>query len=296
MSIERNSVHWGDCFDLLPQLPDGSIDLIFCDLPYQETSNPLDKRIIMEDYIITRQRGKEVQLTFEQWCVHCIKTKIRHELCLYAWKEDHCKGLWSHFKRVLKKNGNVLLFAQGHFQSYLMQSNPKQYKYDIIWNKKLISNHLNAKNMPLRQHESILVFNDSIQKATYNPQFTTGKPLHSKGKNFKSKVIVNNNYGKVKHTDDLRKGSTDKYPTTIWFFPKTHPAFSEYKTEKPVELMVNGIKTYSNPGDVVLDVAGGSGPTAVAALLSGRDYILFDKSPEAIEKTHKRLSVVQTWI
>lgn len=295
--IEPNSRHLGDCFELLPHIEEQSISLIFADLPYGETSNKLDRKLPMEDYI---EHGKYVLKKLsrtEFFMDHAdSQSTLTNREIQKDWDMYHEKGLWYHFNRILKPDGNILLFAQGHFTTYLTQSNKKQYKYDIIWNKKLLSDHLNAKFKPLRQHEAILVFNNSIRKATYNPQFSEGKPLHSKGKNYMNKDIVNNNYGKVRHTDDVRKGSTQKYPTTIWEFPKAHPSAAQYRTEKPVPLLKRGIETYSNPGDIVLDCTCGSGGIGEAALLTGRKYILMDNDPIAIEKTDQRLSAIQTLI
>lgn len=290
--IEPNSVHLGDVFELIKLIPDQSIPLIYADLPYGETSNKQDKRLVMEDFITVMIRSKIVKLSFEQWCVYCIKAKFSAHFCLSEWKSGHQKGLWSHFQRIMQPNGNIVLFAQGHFTEYLISTNRKQYKYDIIWDKKLLSDHLNAKNKPMRQHECMLIFNNSIQKAVYNPQFSEGKPLHGKGS--MKKEIVNNNYGKVRHTPDVRKGSTQKYPTTIWKFPKSHPSAAKYKTEKPVPLLMHGIQTFSNEGDTVLDCTCGSGGIGEACLRTGRNYILMDNDPIAIEKTYERLSAIQT--
>lgn len=155
------------------------------------------------------------------------------------------------------------------------------FKYDLVWDKVLTSGFLNAKRMPLRQHEQIAVF---YKKApTYNPQFTQGKPLHSKGKAYLEKDMTNRNYGKFNALEDTRKGSTEKYPTSILKFSKPHPSITKHATQKSVELREWLVKTYSNPYDTVLDNCMGSGTIGIACKRTSRNYIGIDNDPEAYE-------------
>ncbi len=140
--------------------------------------------------------------------------------------------------------------------------------------------------MPLRKHENILIFG----KVKYNPQFTIGAPLHGKGTSYINKKPKNQNYGKFESTDDKRKGSTKKYPTSIISIPKSHPAIARHRTEKPLELMEWLVKTYSDKGDLILDPFIGSGSTIVAAKNTKRKYIGIDISDSCCEITRKRLS------
>ncbi len=193
--------------------------------------------------------------------------------------------LWEQYKRIIKDNGAILLFGQGLFFIDLVNSNRKMYRYDIVWNKELISGFLNAKKMPLRQHEQIAVF---YKKApTYNPQFTEGKPLHSRG--YLKKQRVNNNYGEFADIGDERKGSKDKYPTSILTFKKPHPSVCEHPTQKPVALLEYLIKTYSNKGDTVLDNCMGSGSTIFAAINTGRHYIGIDINKDYCSNVQEKL-------
>lgn len=179
--------------------------------------------------------------------------------------------LWPEYERIIKDNGAILLFGQGIFYVDLINSNRKLFRYDIVWNKVLTSNFLNAKHMPLRQHEQIAVFYK--KKPTYNPQFSIGKPLHGRGDSYKNKDAKNENYGEFKSVDDTRKGSTEKYPTSIVTFQKTHPSKARHRTEKPVKLLEYLIKTYSNENDTVLDNCMGSGNCGMAAILNNRNFI-----------------------
>lgn len=186
--------------------------------------------------------------------------------------------LWEQYLRVIKEDGAILLFAQGLFYIDLVNSQRTLFRYDIIWDKVLVTGFLNAKRMPLRSHEQIAVFYRKLP--TYNPQFKEGKPLHSKGTSYVETELVNQNYGKFNHSDDSRAGSTQKYPKSIWKFAKPHPSVARHRTQKPVGLLEELILTYSNTGDVVLDNVMGSGSTGIASLNTGRKFIGFENDLE----------------
>lgn len=186
--------------------------------------------------------------------------------------------LWKEYKRIIKDNGVIILFGQGLFFIDLVNSNRKWYRYDIIWDKILTTGFLNANRMPLRSHENIAVFYKKLP--TYNPQFTEGKPLHSKGTSYLKVDHKNQNYGEYDKTDDSRAGSTQKYPKSIISFQKPHPSKAVHRTEKSLELMEWLVKTYSNEGDLVLDNTMGSGTTGVASFLNKRKFIGIEKRLE----------------
>ena len=218
----------GDCLKIMKQIPNKSIDMICCDLPYGTTQNK-------DDIIIP----------FEP--------------------------LWNEYERIIKENGCIALFAQGLFYVDLVNSNRKLFKYDLVWDKVLTSGFLNAKRMPLRQHEQIAIFYKKLP--TYNPQFTEGKPLHGKGKSYMDKELKNQNYGQFHATEDLRKGSTEKYPTSILRFPKPHPSIAKHRTEKSIECLEWLIKTYTNEGNIVLDNCMGAGSCGIACKNTNRNFI-----------------------
>ena len=179
--------------------------------------------------------------------------------------------LWVQYERIIKDNGAIALFGQGLFYVDLVNSNRKIFRYDLIWDKVLTSGFLNSKRMPLRQHEQIAIFYKKLP--TYNPQFTEGKPLHGKGNAYKNKEHKNQNYGEFKQLDDVRKGSTQKYPTSILSFPKPHPSVAKHRTQKSVECCEWLINTYTNENDIVLDNCMGVGTTGVACKNTNRRFI-----------------------
>lgn len=196
--------------------------------------------------------------------------------------------LWEQYNRIIKDRGAILLFCQGVFFIDLVNSNRKMFRYDLVWDKVLSSGFLNANRMPLRRHEQIAVFYKKLP--TYNPQFTVGAPLHSKGSSYKDKPPVNNNYGEFHSTSDDRKGSTEKYPTSILCFQKPHPSQTMHRTEKTVELLEYLIKTYSNKGDVVLDNCMGAGSTGIACAKTGRNFIGIEIDEKYFRIASERIS------
>ncbi len=190
--------------------------------------------------------------------------------------------LWNSYLRIAKHNACIALFAQGLFYVDLVNSQRSIYKYDLIWDKILVSGFLNAKKMQMRRHEQVAIFYRS--QPTYNPQMTEGKPQHSKGKNKDSVAVGNKNLGTYKH-DDRKNGSTEKYPTSIFTeedfvpeetvlsFQKPHPSKALHRTEKSVAFCEYMINTYTNEGDLVLDNTMGSGVSAEASIRTNRNYI-----------------------
>jgi site-specific DNA-methyltransferase (adenine-specific) len=198
--IQPNSILNGDCLQVMREIPEKSVSLVLCDLPYGvlNRNNPNSKW----DSIIP----------FEP--------------------------LWEQYRRITKPNAAIVLFAQGMFTAKLMMSNPKWWRYNLVWDKVLKNGFLNANRQPLRQHEDICVF-------------SSGQTC----------------YGSFVSTPTII--SDEKYPTSIISVPKQHINGKSYHpTEKPVALLEYLIKTYSNENDVVLDNTCGSGSTCVAAVLT----------------------------
>ena len=166
-------------------------------------------------------------------------------------------------------------------------SNPKLYRYELIWDKVRKSNFLNCKKMPMRQHEQVLVFYK--KPPTYNPQMVRCLPHqrnHSRGR--MEKEPTNTCYGKFGKAEDL---ITDfKYPGTIVRFPKGHSKEDWlHSTAKPVNLLRWLIRTYSNEGDLVLDSFAGSGSTLIAAIEEKRDFIGIEISEKFYEICQRRV-------
>jgi site-specific DNA-methyltransferase (adenine-specific) len=188
--------------------------------------------------------------------------------------------LWTQYNRILKDNGAVVLTAQQPFTTTLAHSNIDNFRYEWIWEKPQGTNPLNAKVMPLKSHENILVF--YRKKPTYNPQIWFSTP-YSGFKNHDKKI--GEVYGSMgsEHRDNP-KG--ERYPKTVLRFKQEkglHP------TQKPVELMEYMIKTYTNEGETVLDSTMGSGTTGVAAVRTNRNFIGIELDNSYFEIAKKRI-------
>ena len=247
--MEKNKLYHGDCFSLMQNIHDKSIDLILSDPPYA--------------------------------CLNKSNKDARWD------KEIDLQELWKQYERIIKDNGAILLFGQGLFAGKLIMSNPRSYKFDIVWNKVRKTGFLNAKKIPMRQHEQIFVFYKKLP--TYNPQMVKCEPHqrnHSRGSGTHKET--NRNYGKYGKAEDI---VTDKkYPSSIITFAKGHGKEDWlHPTAKPIELLRYLIRTYSNEGDLVLDNFAGSGSTCVAAIKENRKFIGMEIEDHFFEVADERI-------
>lgn len=225
-----NRVFEDDCLKIMSQIPDNSIDMVLCDLPYGTTQNKWDSVIPLDK-------------------------------------------LWDEYKRIVKDNGAIVLTSQGIFTAMLIMSNIQMFRYKWVWEKSKATNFLNAKKQPLRKHEDVCVFYK--KQPVYNPQMIEGEP-YDKGIR---KNQLSGSYGDFHPVHVQSDGK--RYPTDIVYF-KTAESEGEviHPTQKPVELGRYMIRTYTKPGDVVLDNTSGSGSFVVAALLEGRNFIAIEKNED----------------
>ena len=244
-----NKLMKGDCLELLKEIHNESVDMVCCDLPYSvlNRANP-----------------------YAQWD-----------------NEIDMEKLWPELHRVCKSNAAIALFGQGFFSAKLIMSNPKEYRYALIWDKvNRPTGFLDAKRRPLRIHEDILVF--YAKQPTYNPQMTYGPVCHKRGKAGNARLENGKNrcYGNFSQTPSVI--TNEKYPTTILRFEKEHKNF-HHPTCKPVALLEWLIRTYSNEGETVLDMTMGSGSTGVACVNTKRDFIGMELTEEYFEIAKKRI-------
>ncbi len=183
--------------------------------------------------------------------------------------------LWEQYLRVVKPNGAIVLTSQGIFTAKLILSAENIFKYKYVWEKSKATNFLNAKKQPLRKHEDICVF--YRKQPTYNPQMTQGTP-YDKGVR---KDQLTGSYGDFDPTHVHSDG--ERYPNDVLYF-KTAESEGEvvHPTQKPVSLGRYFVKTYTKPGDIVLDNTSGSGSFLVAALLEGRNFIGIEKNEDTV--------------
>ena len=194
--------------------------------------------------------------------------------------------LWIQYKRIIKKNGCVALWAQAPFSHVLALSNLNWFRYEWVIEKTKATGHLNAKKMPMKAHENVMIFYDKLP--VYNPQMTEG---HSPVHNYTKHTDDGTCYGKTK-LGISGGGSTQRYPRDVLTFKWDTQKSSLHATQKPVEACEYFIKTYTNEEDVVLDSCMGSGTTGVAARNLNRRFIGIEKDPGIFKIAVERLKEV----
>ncbi len=237
--------HIGDCFDVMATLPDASVDMVLADLPYGTTACAWDSVLPLD-------------------------------------------RLWFDYRRILKPFGAVILTGSQPFSSALVMSNPEWFKYEWVWLKNKATGHVHAKNKPMKKHEQVLVFSpgttvhasQSLSRMCYNPQGLSELP--------DGMMRVRSDKGGHDAVMSARKShkptarTHEGYPISLIDFPIDggNPNNKHFHpTQKPVDLFEYLIRTYSNPGDTVLDNTAGSGTTAIAAERSGRRWICIERDP-----------------
>ena len=199
--------------------------------------------------------------------------------------------LWAQYKRIIKPNGVISLFAQSPFDKILGVSNIDWLKYEWIWEKTQATGFLNAKKSPLKAHENILIFYNKQPK--YYPQKTTGHtPVHS----YTKRPEVQN---RTELYGDMNRiisggGETDRFPRSVLKFPsdkqKNKLDGTIHSTQKPLALCEYFIKTYTDEGDIILDNCAGSFTTIIAAINLNRKYIGIEKEEKCYDILEKRLN------
>lgn len=178
--------------------------------------------------------------------------------------------LWEQYNRIIKDNGAIILFGQEPFSSLLRVSNLKDYRYDIYWQKERLTNIMQVKRRVGKDVETISIFYKN--QCTYNPQMVKydGPKRSNKVKNGKlGKLIDDANDKKVTEYNDTGL----RYPTQVWKFKRDILTSNLHPTQKPVALLEELIKTFTNEGDTVLDNCMGSGSTGVACVNTNRNFI-----------------------
>ena len=168
--------------------------------------------------------------------------------------------MWEQLKRIIKPDGAIVMTASQPFTSILGASNVSELRYSWVWEKSAATGHLNAKRMPMKNAEDVLVFYK--KQPTYNPQ----------GLIDFNKIVRRGNNGDC-YGDSGKENLQEKtnYPRTIQKFKSEGRAI--HPTQKPVALMEYLIKTYTNEGETVLDFTMGSGTTGVACKNLNRNFI-----------------------
>jgi site-specific DNA-methyltransferase (adenine-specific) len=233
------TLYHGDCLEQMAHIPDGSVDMVLCDLPYGTTACTWDSVIPLGT-------------------------------------------LWAHYRRIIKPRGVIALTGSQPFTTTLIASNVEWFKYEWVWEKTRATGHVHAKNKPLKAHENILIFSpgttvhasQSMRRMAYNPQgiIEVNRTSYRPSRGVRGSDVVC--ALRKSHKKEVAQPFTN-YPRSVLRIASEHNvgALALHPTQKPVALFAYLIRTYSNPGDLVLDNCLGSGTTAVACIQEVRRCI-----------------------
>ena len=199
--------------------------------------------------------------------------------------------LWEQYERIIKDNGAIVLTASQPFTSVLVMSKLSLFKYEWIWEKSRTVGFLNAKNAPLKKHESILVFskgataNGSKRNMKYYPQGLV--TINEVRKSPESRGIVGSRPSRKGEYVSKNKG----YPSSVLKIKNEKK--QEHPTQKPLDLFEYLINTYTREGETVLDNCMGSGTTAIACLNTNRNFIGFELDENYFNIANERIEQIK---
>ena len=228
-----------DCLEQMKSIPDKSIDLILCDLPYGSISSSWDIKL---DLGVFWEQVKRIRRSERSACIHFCSTK---------------------------------------FGVDLINSNPKEYRYDLVWNKKRGVSFLLANRKPMTSHEMIYVF--AIGGANYNRIDDVGEPYL----NARRKGKTQNYCGIIKPVCSINTGT--RCPLSVIDKANIIKG-SRHPTTKPVDLYKWLIERYSNEGDTILDPTFGSCNSGIASRELNRNYIGIELNKEFFDKANHALN------
>jgi len=256
------TLHHGDCLELMKTLPDKSIDLFVCDLPY----GCLSGRAIGK-----AAEDKKCWSGAEQGCAWDIAINLT--------------AFWVEIKRLCKNDHTpVLMFCTTKFGNDLINSNPDWFRYDLVWSKGHGTGFLMANKMPMRSHEMIYVF--SKKGANYTRVDIQGdfKPSHSKGNQETVGFRAFNGGERLPNTPSADNSKTRCVLSVVSVKNPNLRKKASHPTQKPDDLYEWLITRYSKEGDTILDPTAGSFASCFTAQRLGRNAIGIEKDEAFYEK------------
>ncbi len=267
----ENKIHFGDNLPILKSIPDGSIQLIYIDPPFntgrtQSRGSTTTKRT---------EEGNRVGFKGKRYEI------VRETVLSY---DDEFEDFWSFLEprleeawRLLNETGTLYLhldYREAHYAKVLL---------DALFGRDCFLNELiwaydyggKSKNKWPSKHDTILVYVKNPSKYYFNSTEVDREPYMAPGLVTPEKVELG------------------KLPTDVWWHTIVSPTGKEktgYPTQKPKGILRRIIQASSQPGDLILDFFAGSGTTGAVAAELKRNFILIDQNPESIEVISKRLA------
>ncbi len=320
-SVSRSTLYNGDCLIESDKIQNGSVDLILTDLPYGvvkmkesagnykvlNTAEKWDKAIEPKNIYeianrILRKNGKMILFSQEPYTSRMITEAIPNVPFSYraVWeKNDFANGLGVN-KAMVSFYEDILLFSKNHQKHDFEGTHPLRPYFKIVMD--FIGLNLKQINSKLGHRRAEHTFYiDSTQyglctEKTYNELIEVFGIDNMEGfKNFTELKQIDNEY-----RTELLKQMNDEYPSifNLWEGNKYKSNILKYKkdyngyhpTQKPILLLEDLIKTFSNENDLVVDLTMGSGSTGVAALRTGRRFVGIEKDENYFNIAVRRLS------
>jgi DNA modification methylase len=199
--------------------------------------------------------------------------------------------LWREYKRVCKPNAAIVLTASQPFTTALIASNYGMFRHEWIWQKNCGSNFANLKHAPFKEHENVLCFSRVAPK--FNPvrqeRSEAGKAM-VRSRSYTAGTGGDYINGALS-VDTATRDPDTRHPSSVQKFSRE---VGHHPTQKPVALMEYLIRTYTNPGDTVLDNTMGSGTTGVACVNTGRKFIGIERDPDYFAIAQRRIADAQS--
>jgi site-specific DNA-methyltransferase (adenine-specific) len=262
------TLHNGDCLEVMKAIPDKSVDLIICDLPYG---------------CLTGGAGKEKAARGEGNVIGGCAWDVKIDL----------EAFWKQVKRIRRsEHSPTIHFCTTKFGYELIQSNPDEFRYDLVWDKQRGVSFLQANKMPMRSHEMIYIF--SKAGAYYERKDIPGNfkehKQYGKAKSDSTYGVVNRKTPVTRPVGTIT--STADKRCVLSVIP--HPGASKggHPTQKPEALYRFLIERYCPAGGTVLDPTFGSGNSVFTAFSMGRNAIGIEKDEKFFEKAEERLNAL----
>ena len=230
----------------------------------------------------------EIMPTFPDKCFDMILCDLPYGITACKWDNRiPLDLLWLQYKRIIKDHGAIVLIGSQPFTSLLIVSNLEMFRYEIIWDKIIGGNFINAKRMPLKAHENVLVFYKKLP--TYNPQMTLRDCRNYRKRSGEIRSEITGFIGQRKSTN-----SEFKYPISLISINRLAKEMNSYSilhpAQKPIALFEYLVKTYTNEGDLVLDNCIGSGTTAIACIRTNRHFVGIEKEAKYVVISRLRIA------
>jgi site-specific DNA-methyltransferase (adenine-specific) len=277
------SLHHGDCLEVMKDIPDTSVSLILCDLPYGCLTNQ-----VKSDGTPGKSKGGvRANGAGKEYTKRREKASDNACDCLWDIKID-LEAFWKEVRRI-RKDDHVptIHFCTTKFGFELYNSNPKEFRYDLVWDKQRGVSFLSANKMPMRSHEMIYVFSKAGAKY-YRKDIEGDFKSYDK----RSKAEECSHYATARKASKQEEGKRCALSViSVMNNPKANVRTKRHPTEKPIELYKWLIQRYSKEGDTILDPTFGSGNSVFTAVELGRKAIgiekdkgFYDKAKEKIEE------------